>query len=435
MKKKNPFYQLFKPLERFAFSTQSVQSLPIVIGLTIIIFIPFTPKFTPLHSTSPSIFAQELETLVISNFPLFVSLLISSLLLIWGSFIFVYTKVFGVNLKAKVQIKKKYISIIESFFISPLYFLSNLYLSNLTDKYRNWIDIYFSMMMVMFYFTLLRVFHRYVEKVELITFKDVEREKLIVISMLISNIIFSSLAYMIAAQCESNIFKYVVCSKCLFTIAKIIEIFVMRSQKYYYLLRTLEKKEKVIIQNLKNKIYFEVITKLMIIHYFSMINIYATNYILFFINFIITGSQFYVSLRKYVVYENKKGLYRSVLEICKKNEKKIGEVCAMCGSGILNRGFKLRCGHQSHAICIIKALKRKGGYLSNICKCGKCQKILTFDEDDFRLNYKIVSMFSTNNNNSLRHSDENIINQQYCFNIFGHRIGFDIKYNRFSDIL
>ena len=107
MKKKNPFYQLFKPLERFAFSTQSVQSLPIVIGLTIIIFIPFTPKFTPLHSTSPSIFAQELETLVISNFPLFVSLLISSLLLIWGSFIFVYTKVFGVNLKAKVQIKKK----------------------------------------------------------------------------------------------------------------------------------------------------------------------------------------------------------------------------------------------------------------------------------------------------------------------------------------
>ena len=391
-----------KIIDKFLYSKTIIKLAYLSLIYILIIYTPIILSF-PFNSLfNFSFFIKNIETSISTNFLLWIVTTLTSSLLIWSSFIYLIEVVFDVNLRYKSKTKtvnKPMISFMEKVFINPLFMIINIYTSDECSEIMNYVDIYFIIMIAIFFFTQISLLDRYLHRITLHHSSEVKREKYIIMSLIISNIIFSSIAYI--AVSTNDMLKNIITERSLFIVAKAFEVFIIRSQRWRYRRMNIVKREDVIIQNLKNKIYFEVITKFLIVHDFASMIVYNNHVIVNITNFCFVIYQAALSIRRYMKYEKKKSFYRNMMEYFYNEEKSSESECAICKEEVNRSKWKLQCDHSVHLVCLLSSLKR------GLKSCPLCSKEISKHIEEYQCNNR----------------------SRYYFNLFSNiNICFDVSY-------
>ena len=389
-----------KIIDKFLYSKTIINLAYLSLIYIFIIYTPIILSFPFSALINISFFFKHIESSISTNFLLWIATTLTSSLMIWSCFIYLFEVVFNINLRYKSKNKKKpMISFMEKVFINPVFMIINIYTSDECTEIMNYIDVYFIIMIAVFFYTQISLLDRYINKITLHHTPDVEREKYIIMSLIISNIIFSSIAYI--AVSSNDMLKNIICERSLFIVAKAFEVFIIRAQRWKYHRMNINKREDVIIQNLKNKIYFEVITKFLIVHDFASMIVYNNHIIVNITNIIFVIYQAALSISRYMKYEKKKSFYRNMMEYFYNEEKANESQCVICKEDVRESKWKLRCGHSVHLVCILSSLKK------GIKNCPLCSKEISKHIEEYQCNNR----------------------SRYYFNLFSNiNICFDVSY-------
>ncbi len=291
------------------------------------------------------------------------------LLIQYTFLIFMFNDILGIDLSKESIFHEKLFSKSELIYSSPICFIILVYLCEELDL-SNPIDFCFTYLIGLYHLLSTTFIIKFLEVKIIKNDKDLLIEYLFNIIITISTIIFTTIIYISISKCDNNIFKYVILSKGIYIILKIIEIITIRHTAYYVSLITYDEKESWLIAILKRKTHLGLISRLFLFYKFSIILIYGKK------NCII--GYFFVSLmclflgfrcvKDYRIYEAQKDFYRCLMGNPDNNcEEKCNDTCEICMKKLI-KGKKLQCGHSLHLVCICELFKQG----KRICPiCGK----------------------------------------------------------------
>ena len=290
------------------------------------------------------------------------------ILLIYYSFLtFIIKNILGIDLSHKFKYHKKLFSKAELIYSSPISFFILVYLSDELDL-KNPIDFCFTYLIGLYHFLSLIFIIKYLEVKFIKSDRDLLLEYLYYITIILSTILFTLVIYILISKSNNILYKYIIISKGIYLILKIIEIITIRHTGYFVSLISNDEKESWLISIIKRKIHLSLISRLFLFYKYSFILIYSKKNSF--------SCDLYISLmlidlgfkcvNDYRIYEAQKDFYRYLMANPENNyDEKSNDICKICETKLMKK-IQLQCGHSAHLVCIAN-LYKKGKHNCPIC--------------------------------------------------------------------
>ena len=346
------------------FSPNFQMVLPYLYILNISTFIPSIYELFTIHDKNKLIL---LENILLKK-PYFCCFIVIFILLIYYSFLtFIIKNILGIDLSHKFKYHEKLFSKAELIYSSPISFFILVYLSDELDL-KNPIDFCFTYLIGLYHFLSLIFIIKYLEVKFIKSDRDLLLEYLYYITIILSTILFTLVIYILISKSNNILYKYIIISKGIYLILKIIEIITIRHTGYFVSLISNDEKESWLISIIKRKIHLSLISRLFLFYKYSFILIYSKKNSF--------SCDLYISLmlidlgfkcvNDYRIYEAQKDFYRYLMANPENNyDEKSNDICKICETKLMKK-IKLQCGHSAHLVCIAN-LYKKGKHNCPIC--------------------------------------------------------------------